>query len=59
MESHTFTVVMFKETVRRPRSPSIPDGLLDMYIRRTGTISVFFLSKEITESLGVTNETFL
>ena len=57
--SHTFTVVMFKETVRRARSPSTPDGPLDMYIRRTGTISVFFLSKEITESLGVTNYTFL
>ena len=50
---------MFKETVRRARSPSTPDGPLDMYIRRTGTISVFFLSKEIKESLGVTNDTFL
>ena len=50
---------MFKETVRRARSPSTPDELLDMYIRRIGTISVFFLSKEITQSLGVTNDTFL
>ena len=50
---------MFKETVRRARSASTPDGPLDMYIRRTGTISVFFLSKEIKESLGVTNDTFL